>query len=194
MSYKKIIILPALFFLSNFLYISCCKCIDAKDHFYEILNMSVRTHGSGNAIIDTGVGTHVDSVYHTYSMGFNCVASQKNPLSFLVNESLACKCVECGSQGLKSKIISLEISSDSIYNSIPANQSLNSFFYVAFNNATINLDSLKNLVNDGRNKLYGLQIFTKTKPDNNKGHVFTLKIIFADGRQVMSSTRRIYWT
>jgi hypothetical protein len=195
MRYKKIIILPALFLLSNFLYISCCKCIESKDHLYTINDFRAGAHGSGLSIIDTGMVTHVDTVYLDYSFYIDCVSGQKNPFTFLVNETMACKCGDCGAEGLKSKILSIDITSDSVYNGIPANTSLNNIFkvYTSFT-TTISMDSLKTAVNNNQFKLYSLSAFTTTKPGNNKGHTFTLKIVFADGRQVMSSTRRIYWT
>ncbi|MEO7265590.1 MAG: hypothetical protein ABIW38_11785 [Ferruginibacter sp.] len=195
MSYKKIIILPALFLLSNFLYLSCCKCIESKNHLYTINDFRAGAHGSGQSIIDAGMVTNVDTVYLDYSFYVDCVLQQKNPFAFLVNETMACKCNDCGSEGLKSKIISLDITSDSVYNGIPANTSLNNIFKVFTSFTTsIKLDSLKIAVNNNQYKLYSFSAFTSTKPANNKGHVFSLKIIFADGRQVMSSTRRIYWT
>ncbi len=202
MQYKKIILLPALFILSNVLYISCCKCPEVTQKFYAIINGSVTAKGSRNAIIDTGAITNVDSVFLNYKFASNCVAKVENPFSFLVNTSYAfkCDCGLCGENGLKNKILSIDISSDSVYNNIVANGSLKQFFkvrqydYTASGYASISLDSLKTKVNNNKEGLiYSEELFTTTKPGNTKSHTLKLTLIFADSSKVFIQSRKIRW-
>ena len=192
MNYKKIIILPAFFLLTHILYIGCCKCEDSNKAFYNINSLTVQTRGSGNAIIDTGIVTNVDSLFLNYNFDFRCMASHKNPLSFLVSSTYACKCNECGYSGLKTKLVNLEVTSDSIYNGIAPNTSLNSLFQVHyFGNSFISLDSIITLMNTSR--VYSTRLFTTTKPGNSQGHKFKLKMVFTDGRELSVSSKTIYW-
>ena len=192
MNYKKIIILPALFLLTHILYIGCCKCEDSNKAFYNINSLTVQPRGSGNAIIDTGTVTNVDSVFLNYNFDFRCTASHIDPFSFLVSSTYACKCNECGLGGLKIKLTSIEITSDSLYNGIAPNTSLNSFFQVHYyGNSFISIDSIITLMNTSR--VYSTRLFTTTKPGNNQGHKFNLKMVFTDGRELTISSRTIYW-
>jgi hypothetical protein len=190
--YKKIIILPCLFILSNLLYIGCCKCVESKNFYYAINNISASVRGSGQTVIDTGLVTNVDSVFLRYQFDIDCVSSRKNPFSFLVNQTYACKCNECGLSGLKVPISTLEITSDSLYNGIPANNPLNGFFKaVSYDYHLISLDSLKVLLASDRS--YGATFVSTVKPGNNLGHKFKLKMLFTDGRELTASTKTIYW-
>ena len=192
MNYKKIIILPAFFLLTHIIYIGCCKCEDSNKAFYVINNLTVQTRGSGNAIIDTGTVTNVDSVFLNYNFDLNCTAVHKDPFSFLVNSTYACKCNECGLSGLKTKLAGIDITSDSVYNGIAPNTSLNSLFQVYYyNNNPVSLDSLITLMNTGR--VYSTRLFTTTKPGNSQGHKFKLKMVFTDGRELTVFSKTIYW-
>ena len=88
--------------------------------------IGVSTYGSGRAIIDTGAITMVDTIF--FNLGFiqDCSVKAKNPFAFLGNETFALQCPEneCGNNGIKSKISSLNITSDSLYNSQPSNTSV----------------------------------------------------------------------
>ena len=192
---KKILILPVGFLVTTFLYISCCKCIDSKDHFYEVKNASVSPVGSGGAIIDNGIPVTADTAFLNYYLGINCVAKVKTDFSFLVNGAYACKCAECGSQGLKSKLASIVITSDNVFNAVPANTSLNTFFKVKADNvnADFPLDSLSaNINRENGIKVY-FSIFTKTKPGNTAGHKFTLNMVYANNTTVTVTTKAIAW-
>ncbi len=200
MSFKKIFILPVLFILTHVLYISCidCNCKKELFPFYSVIRINNKIFGSNNTIIDTGAVTNVDSVNIKYDFFKECIASNTNHnlFSFLVNESFACSCKGCGDDGIKSKITSLNISSDSVYNGVPANISLNNIFSVKINDNSLNnltIETFKNQVNIGTVELSSLYVFTKTKPFNTKGHIFKLSISFEDGKILTTSTKRIYW-
>lgn len=198
MNYKKIIILPALFILSNVLYIGCCNCKDVMFPFFTVNRIENKIYGSNNAIIDTGAVTNVDSVIIKYEFYKECTAgnTNNNPFSFLVNQSFACSCEGCGDDGIKSKITTFNISSDSVYNGILANTSLNGIFLVNVNDNSLNnitLETFKNQINDRGADLSTVNIFTKTKPSNTKGHIFKLTISFEDGKILTTSTKRIWW-
>jgi hypothetical protein len=198
MKYKKIFILPALFILTHVLYISCCNCKKELFTFYKVNSVNNKISGSNNAVIDTGAITNVDSIKIKYDFFNECTATHtsKNPFSFLVNESFACKCEGCGRDGIKSKITTFSISSDSVYNGIVANTSLNNIFLVNVNDNSLNnltIETFKNQINDGRGLLSTVNIFTKTKPSNTKGHIFKLTVSFEDGKVLTTSTNRIYW-
>ncbi len=201
MHYKKIIIIPAVFILCNILYISCCKCPEQTQPFYDVTKINVITYGSAKAIIDTGAITMVDSVFINYSFVNNCVAKAENPFAFLVNQTYACKCESCGLSGLKNKIDSIDITSDSTYNGIAPNKSLKQFFKVGPTFSTINsgntygIDSLKTIINSNTNGYVSdKNLFTTTKPGNSFRHAFKLRIVFVGGKKLEVITNRIRWT
>jgi len=126
-----------------------------------------------------------------------CIVKHGPDLSFLVNtaQALKCDCINCGSEGLKNKIANITITSDSVYDNIPAHQSLNSLFqlYDGFGTAALPFDSIVPTLNKPYGYYYGFDILTTRKPNNNKGHVFKLTIQFADGQTLFIDTRRIFW-
>ena len=194
MSYKKIIILPALFILSTMVYIGCCKCDDVLE-FSEYKNFIVRAYGSGGAIIDTGAITTTDTVFLQYTPQVNCVAVQKSSLTFLGNETYACKCVGCGRSGLKHKVVSIKISSDSIYNGVPADMPLNNFFkaQLYFGTSSIAIDSLVNIINSRQVPYAPIIFHTSIKPSNSKRHLFKMEMSFQNGNLLTTRSRRIVW-
>lgn len=193
---KKILILPVGFLITTFLYISCCKCVEVKEHFYVLKNGTVKPLGSGGQIIDNGLPITVDTVYLNYLIIPDCVAKQKNNFSFLVNAAYACTCIQCGDQGLKSKLNSIEITSDNTFNGISANGSLNSFFKVQkdfYSNTDYSLDSLVNLYNKEGMRSSNFSLFTKTKPGNTAGHKLKLTMRFANSTSVEVTANPIIW-
>ena len=196
MKYKKIIILPALFILSTAAYVSCCGDKPIIYPFYKVTGIGVSTYGSGRAIIDTGAVTMVDTIFLNYGFIQDCSAKAKNPFAFLGNETFALSCPEneCGNNGIKSKISSLNISSDSLYNSQLSNTSLNNYFKVNYgNSSSVSIDSLIKDINTNKRQLQFDQFFTTTKPLNSKPHAFTLKLLLEDGTLLSATTKRIRW-
>jgi hypothetical protein len=196
MKNKKLIILPLLFIISNVLYIGCCKCNKKEVYpFFDITKVFVSLKGSNNAIVDTGQITTVDSLYINNDFYRDCIAKKINKLAFLGNEAIAlsCNCGSCGGNGLKNKIDSITITSDSVYNNVVANTSLNSFFKVKQVNTYNSFDAYKNQINTTIYALPVGQFVTTTKPNNTKGHVFKVAIKFADGKILTANTKRIYW-
>lgn len=200
MCYKKIILIPAVFILCNILYISCCKCPEQTQPFYDISKINVTPFGSAKAIIDTGKITTVDSVFLNYSFVNNCIAKAENPFAFLVNQTYACTCESCGLNGLKNKIDSIDITSDSTYNGLAANKSLKQFFKVGSSTLpitssnTYGLDSLKTIINTNADGyVTDKTLFTTTKPSNSFRHAFKLRIVFVGGKKLEVITNRIRW-
>lgn len=196
MNYRKIIILPAFFFLSHLIYIGCCKCPEVFERYYEVINAIVKPLGSGNKIIDNGLIATVDTLYLNYSFNSKCVSQKIPEFSFLVNSAYACSCEGCGFDGLKNKLSFFQISSDTVYNGIPANQSLNALFKVKrdyYLNDDYSIDSLVKAVNKGYRQLNELSLFTKIKPGNNAGYKFKLTMGFANGSPVSVATNQIIW-
>ena len=195
MNYRKIVILPVLFVLSTIIYISCCPKGEIFP-FYQITNIGASAYGSGKAVVDTGAVTTVDSIYLNYGFFQQCAVNKKNPASFLMNQGFALSCPGniCGEQGLKTNIQSIKISSDSVYNNLPANTSLNNYFRVNLsNNNFISLDSLIMQVNANKRHLQFEQFVIITKPSNTRGHVFKLDLQLIDGTILTASTKRIFW-
>jgi hypothetical protein len=195
MNYKKIIILPALFILSNVLYIGCCKCEESIYKFYDITNLFVSLKGSGNAIIDTGKVTMVDTIFINSDIYRDCAARNNSPFDFLSNEAMAlsCNCL-CGQNGLKNEIDSILITSDSVYNNISANTALNSLFTVKeSNNSFTTLDSYKSVLNNSSYLLPNSSFITTIKPNNTRGHIFNVKFKFTNGKVIEAKTKRIFW-
>ena len=196
---KKIIVLPLFFLITHFLYIACfCNCPDVKEKYFRVENITVMPYGSNNIIIDTGLATTTtDTITLLYQFSVDCIASHKNPLTDFVNSALACSCKGCGDWGIKSKIRTFEITSDSIYNGIPANTSLNNIFKVKYWNYftpfnRITLDTIKSYINN-QYFLTTLSLFSTTKPVDAKGHRFTLTLITEDGFTTTATTKRIFW-
>lgn len=182
------------------MYIACniCQCEKISKHYYEVVNITVKPIGSKNTAVDNGTSVNVDSLYLDYLMYTNCVASHQNEFSFWVNTANACSCISCGDQGLKSKVTSMEITSDNAYNGIPANTSLNSFFktYNKFNiygYSSISIDSTITLLNLDKRGMSDLNLYTTTKPGNTLGHQINFKVTFANGTTFFSKTKAIYW-
>jgi hypothetical protein len=192
---KKILILPIGFLVTTFLYVSCCKCLDPKGNFYEVTRATVNAFGSGGILVDNGIPVTADTVFLNYYLTTNCVAEAKTDLSFLVNSVYACSCNGCGNKGLKSKLLSIDITSDNIFNGVAANNSLNSFFKVKSDYTTspdYSIDSLVTLFNnDGLRAGYSL--FTKTKPGNTFSHKFIMNMVYANSTTVTVVTNPIKW-
>jgi hypothetical protein len=195
MDKKKFFILPIGFLVSTIIYISCCPKVDVSP-FYKITGMGISTYGTGKAIVDTGSITNVDSIFLNTGFIKDCANNKNNPLSFLTNQSFALSCAGnyCGLDGLKNKVQSIKISSDSIYNGVMANSSLNQYFKLKFSsNSYISLDSMVTLTNENKINLSFLQFLITTKPANLKGHIFKFEILFSDNNLVSASTKRIFW-
>ena len=91
----------------------------------------------------------------------------------------------------------MEVTSDSVYNGIPPNTSLNNIFKVKQWNtydayAGLTLDSVKQLTNKGY-QANGLILFSIKKPTDSHGHKFTLTIQTEDNKITTTTTKRIYW-
>jgi hypothetical protein len=196
---RKLITLPLLFLLIHFLYIACiCNCPDMKEKYFKLTNISVQPYGNNNSIIDTGLAvTSTDTITLKYYFVLDCIAQHKNPFAGFINEAVACSCEGCGDHGIKSKIKTIQVTSDSVYSGIPANTSLNNIFKIKnwnyfdmYSNKT--LDTVKTLVNNGYG-LYSLSLFSVTKPFDAKGHRFTLTLITEDNETKSATTKQIFW-
>ncbi|MEO6254513.1 MAG: hypothetical protein ABIO79_14465 [Ferruginibacter sp.] len=193
---KKILILPVGFLLTTILYISCCKCLDSNDPFYEATRITVDPRGSGGVLVDNGTPVTSDTVFLNCFLTVNCVAETKTDLSFLVNSAYACSCRGCGEQGLKSKLLSIEVTSDNTFNGIAADNSLNSFFKVKGDNINVpdySIDSLITLFNGPGNLRAGFFLFTKIKPGNTLSHKFKINMVFTNNTVLTVVTHPIVW-
>lgn len=196
MSLKKLLILPVGFLFTTFIYISCCKCTDVQTPFYLVRNASVNPLGSGGVLIDNGTPVTADTIFLNYYLSVNCIAEAKTDFSFLVNGAYACKCPECGGQGLKSKLLTIEITSDNVFNGIAAGNSLNSFFKIKADYVSMpdfNIDSLVNNFNTQGGIRTGFSVFTKTKPGNTFAHKLKMNMVFANSTVVTVFTKPITW-
>lgn len=196
MSLKKILILPVGFLLTTFLYISCCKCTDAQTPFYEVRNANVKPLGSGGVLIDNGTPVTTDTIFLNYYLNINCIAEAKTDFSFLVNAAYACKCPECGGQGLKSKLLAIEITSDNVFNGIAAGSSLNSLFKIKadyVNMPNFSIDSMVNNFNTQGGIRTGFSVFSKIKPGNTLAHKLKMNMVFANNTIVSVITNSIAW-
>ena len=194
---KKIIIIPFVFLLIHFLYIACiCNCPDVKEKYFKVNDITVRSFADDNVVIDSGAVT-TDTITLKYDFVRECIVYHKNPFSSFVNETLACSCGGCGEKGIKSKIKTFEITSDSVYNGIPANTSLNNIFKVkSWNYFSMydgkTLDTVKTFINNR----YGfdvLRLFSIVKPLDAKGHRFTLRLVTEDNVVKTATTKQIFW-
>lgn len=198
MNFKKIFFLPAGFLLTNFAYIACCHCKPINKHYVEATNLTINPSGSQNTIVDNGVTVNMDSLYIDGNFSSNCVAVNQNPFSSFVNMANACKCQGCGDEGLKYALNSIEITSNNIFNGIPAGIPLNNYFksyekkYSGYGSG-LSIDSIKTLINKNIHAVGSIALFTKTKPGNNLNHQLTVKATFANGSSFSSKTKDINW-
>ncbi|RZM19576.1 MAG: hypothetical protein EOO88_37670 [Pedobacter sp.] len=170
--------------------------MEHSKNFYKVTSAIVQARGSNYSVIDTGVVTTVDTIYLSYNFLGECVVKNNIDLSFLVNTAQAwsCKCDGCGEKGLKHKVEAISISSDSVYNNIPANQPLNSLFkFYTGPASSLPFDSIMPYLNRPGGPYYGTDIFITQKPVDAKGHIFKLSIRYADGQTLFTDTRRITW-
>jgi hypothetical protein len=198
MNLKKILILPVGFLFTNIMYIACCDCKPTNKPYYQAVNLLLKPSGSNYTVVDNGTPVNIDSLYLDCMFYSDCVTSSKNDFSFLINTATACKCNGCGNEGLKSKVTSIEITSDNIYNGISPNSSLNNLFktydkYTLRSNINITIDSVISLINTNQMRLSNLNLYTKIKPGNTLGHQINLKATFANGSTFSSKTKSIYW-
>ncbi len=198
MNLKKILILPVGFLFTNFAYIACCNCKPIKDHYFIATGFTIKPSGSQNTVVDNGVTVNMDSLYIDGDFNTNCVAASQNRFSFLVNTASACSCEGCGDEGLKYLLNSIEITSNNIFNGVPAGMPLNNYFksynkrYSSYE-ADLSIDSIKTLINKNFNSLGNIPLYTKTKPANNLNHQLTMTATFANGTTFSSKTRDINW-
>jgi len=196
---KKMIILPLLFLLVHFGYIACipCKCETIREKYFKVENIIVLAYANSNMITDPTIPLTTDTISLRYEFYIGCVAYQKNPFVDFLNAAYACSCAECGYEGTKSKIRTFEISSDSVYNGIPPNTSLNNVFKIK-KWYTINpsdgktLDTVKTYINNGYPLSSPVTLFSTTKPLDAKGHKFTLTMTTEDGVTRSVTTPRIF--
>ncbi len=199
MNLKKILILPVSFLITNVMYVACCDCTPSNKHYYQVENLLLKPLGSNNIVVDTGSVVNMDSLYLDCLFFNNCVAQNKNNFSFLINTASACKCNNnCGDEGLKSKLTSVLITSNNIYNNIPANTPLNSFFktYDKYNTrigANVSVDSAINLINLSKTRVSDFNLYTKTKPGNALAQKLNIKATFANGTTFSAETKAIFW-
>jgi hypothetical protein len=198
MNLKKMLILPVGFLFTNMMYIACCNCKPINKHYFEATNFTLMPSGSNNTTVDNGSTVYMDSLYLDGKFNVNCIAAHQNPFSFLVNTATACSCESCGDAGLKYPISSIEITSNNVFNSVPAGLPLNNFFksynkYYSSYPAGIPVDSIKTLINKKFLTLSYLTLFTQTKPANNMNHQLTMTATFANGVTFSSKTKNINW-
>lgn len=195
---KKTIVLLFILIAPVFIYVSCCNCPKNAERFYSFVGITSNVYGSNNSVINEGVAVTVDSVFLSFNLFTQCVAVKKSFTEYFINSAYACSCESCGYKGLKNKIYSIVITSDSAFIDIPANNILNDLFLVIdrpyYNYRTpISIDSLKTLFNQDYRYSSEILLFTKAKPTTTKGHRFTIRVETVDGKTITTTTKRITW-
>ena len=165
---------------------------------FRVENIVVWPYANNNMITDPAVPVSADSISLRYEFSIGCVACQKNPFTELLNSAYACSCGDCGYEGTKSRIRTLEITSDSVYNGIPANSSLNNVFkikrwYYFTPSEGKTPDTVKTYINNRYPISSPITLFSTTKPLDAKSHMFTLTLTTEDGNIRAVTTPRIFW-
>ena len=132
---KKIIILPASFFLIHILYIGCCKCVESLGGkpYRNITAVTAREYGNARKFSRDTVYVK-DSLTVSVSFPFEYIANNyKNPMQPFVGTANAwsCDCNFLQDSGYKYRIDSLKITSDNNIYGIPAGQDISSLFTAA---------------------------------------------------------------
>ena len=200
---KKIIILPASFFLIHILYIGCCKCVESLGGkpYRNITAITAREYGNARKFSRDTVYVK-DSLTVSVSFPFEYIANNfKNPMQPFVGtaNALSCHCNFLQDSGYKYRIDSLKITSDNNIYGITAGQDISNLFTaviyprssgMSMNNLSIPqaLDSLalsKNEI-DLALQLYRPSPVIKT-------HRFTYKI-FVNGKVYQTmSMGKLFW-
>ena len=198
---KVTFLLLFIFTAPVFLYIACnpCGCPPVTDKFYEITSLRVTPYGNQNVPVDEGVPVNVDTMNLSYILFTQCLAYQAPTGISLINSAFACNCADCGYKGLKNKLVSIVITSDSAYSStLPANTSLNNVFkvqkwnyYNRWSNAT--LDTVAQKIKEGYYAGSSLILSAVQKPTASKTHRFKLKMEFENGKTTEVVTKPITW-
>lgn len=184
-----------------FLYIACnpCGCPPVTDPFYEINELRVTPYGDKNIPVDEGVPVNVDTMNLSYILFNRCMTYQPTIASPFMSGAYACSCADCGYKGLKHQLISISVTSDSAYSSsLPANASLNNIFvvkkwnyYDGSSNAT--LDTIAKKINEGYYAGSSLILYATKKPTASRTHRFKLRLVFANGTTIETTTKPITW-
>ena len=129
---KKIIILPASFFLIHILYIGCCKCVESLGGkpYRNITAITAREYGNARKFSRDTVYVK-DSLTVSVSFPFNYIANNiKNPMQQFVGtaNALSCSCINITDSGYKYRIDSLKITSDNNIYGITAGQDISNLF------------------------------------------------------------------
>lgn len=200
---KKLLIILMLLIAPVILYLACnpCGCPPVTEKYYKINSINVTPFGNGNVPVDRGIPVSVDTINFSYIFLTSCVAAtQKNPMSAFMSAAYACSCASCGDYGLKSKIKSITISSDSTYSSsLPPNTSLNALFAVKKRNyysgfEKITIDSAVKEINKEYTSLRdNLLLFITKKPSASFTHKFKLVIEFENADKFEIITAPITW-
>ena len=200
---KKIIILPALFFLVHILYIGCCKCIESLGGkpYRNINGLIVKENGNA-AKFSRDTVYITDTLIARMIFPFEYIANNiKNPMQPFVGSAnaLSCNCINVEDSGYKYRIDSLKITSDKDIFGIRAGQDISSLFTGIFsiraNGATqYNLSIRQAIDSFNLTKNYDQILLMLNRPAPViKTHRFTYKI-YVNGRVFQtSSPGKLYW-
>ncbi len=200
---KKIIILPALFFLVHILYIGCCKCVESLGGkpYRDIKGVIVKEYGNAGKFSR-------DTVYirDTLTVGFifpyeYIATNTKNPMLPFVGtaNALSCNCINIEDSGYKYKIDSLKITSDKDIFGIQAGQDLSGLFTGVLSRRgsgvtqyNFSIPQVLDSFNLTRNYDQLFLILDRSSPVI-KTHKFTYRI-FVNGSVLQTTSQgKLYW-
>lgn len=195
MSLKKILILPVGFIMVHILYIGCCKCLEG-DYYRGISSLrALHYNGLPNASLDTVYIT--DTLFTSLQVNFNYITqTQKNPLSQLVNTAYAtsCDCIT-SDLGYKYPMDSLVITSNKIFNALPAGANIASLFKGMFSYSSSGIPQYLPIPQmlDSINKYKtfdNLNLINTQLPGAEKIHIFKY-MLYSNGKQYEATARKV---
>ncbi len=199
---KKIAILSFLFIAPVLIYLSCCKCssINTSNLYKNITGLTISAYGQGGSFAPDTIFVR-DSLVSLLNFKYDFVAKNQWSNINLMNEASAtsCNCEFYPSKGIKSKIDSLVIVSDQIFNGLAPNSNLAHFFVSQFSgqnnfpqygtvaqsiDSSLNGEFKPGFLGGGTTRYY------VSKPFDNLSHRITF-ILYYNNLQFRASERRV---
>jgi hypothetical protein len=129
---KKLLILPTLFIAATVFNIACENCKDYKDKYILTSSGDLAIKTPNGFLLNNGINSS-DTLDIITRFKNECVTKVTSPSISFFNAAYA-KCVGCGYEGNKNKLLNLKVTASSTFNGIAVDSIINSFVKVKWQN------------------------------------------------------------
>jgi hypothetical protein len=183
--------------------IPSCYCPDV-DLYYIPQEMAI-TSIWNNSLYDDFEGLTIEEA-DGFELGIEFTKrefiSERTPSFSFTNQAMAMQpCPEDGEQGLKHKTTAIEITSNSIFQDIPAGESINHFFHVLEYDQDseqgtpqyleVELENVIPSINESYFHSPELSMKLSMLPENNLAHSFTVTLTFDNGSSLTNTSSEV---